>query len=286
VQSVLIVNPQASKVTEPLVEQVARTLDVAEVLHTERGGHATELVAGLADAERIYVFSGDGGFNEALNGSDGRTPLGFVPGGGTSVLPRALGLPLDPVEAARRLSAGNTRRISLGRANGRRFGFAAGVGLDAELIRRMDARGRDESGRRPGDLVFAWTAVRTLAEHRLRFDPVLEIEGYGRAAFALVANADPYSYVGRFPLRLPRGARIEGGLDLLAPRSFRARSLPGALSYIITGRTRLPLVHLRDADRIEIRCDLPMPLQLDGEDIGDVTEAVFEAEREAVSVLV
>jgi diacylglycerol kinase family enzyme len=286
VHSVLIVNPRASKVTEPLVEQVARTLGVADVLRTERGGHATELVAGLGGAERIYVFSGDGGFNEALNGSDGSVPLGFVPGGGTSVLPRALGLPRDPLEAARRLAAGNTRRISLGRANGRRFGFAAGVGLDAELVRRMDDRGRDESGRRPGDLVFAWTAVKTLAESRLRFEPVLEIEGHGRASFALVANADPYSYVGRFPLRLPRGAQIDGGLDLLAPRSFRARSLPGAVSYILTGRTRLPLVHLHDADRIEIRCDVPLPLQLDGEDIGDVTEVVLEAERDAVSVLV
>jgi len=285
VHSVLIVNPRASKVTEPLVEQVARTLGVADVLRTERGGHATELVAGLGSAERIYVFSGDGGFNEALNGSDGSVPLGFVPGGGTSVLPRALGLPRDPLEAARRLAAGNTRRISLGRANGRRFGFAAGVGLDAELVRRMDDRGRDESGRRPGDLVFAWTAVKTLAESRLRFEPVLEIEGHGRASFALVANADPYSYVGRFPLRLPRGAQIDGGLDLLAPRSFRARSLPGAVSYILTGRTRLPLVHLHDADRIEIRCDVPLPLQLDGEDIGDVTEVLFEAERDAVDVL-
>ena len=284
--SVLIVNPRASKVTEPLVEQVARTLGVADVLRTERGGHASELVAGLGSAERIYVFSGDGGFNEALNGSDGSVPLGFVPGGGTSVLPRALGIPRDPVEAARRLAAGNTRRISLGRANGRRFGFAAGVGLDAELVRRMDDRGRDETGRRPGDLVFAWTAVKTLAESRLRFEPVLEIEGHGRAAFALVANADPYSYVGRLPLRLPRGAEIDGGLDLLAPRSFRARSLPGAVSYILTGRTRLPLVHLHDADRIEIRCDVPMPLQLDGEDLGDVTEVVFEAERDAVTVLV
>ena len=284
--SVLIVNPGASKVTEPLVEQVARTLGVADVLRTERGGHATALVAGLGGAERIYVFSGDGGFNEALNGSDGSVPLGFVPGGGTSVLPRALGLPRDPVEAARRLAAGNTRRISLGRANGRRFGFAAGVGLDAELVRRMDDRGRDESGRRPGDLVFAWTAVKTLAESRLRFEPVLEIEGHGGAAFALVANADPYSYVGRFPLRLPRGAQIDGGLDLLAPRSFRARSLPGAVSYILTGRTRLPLVHLHDADRIEIRCEVPLPLQLDGEDIGDVTEVVLEAERDAVDVLV
>ena len=49
--SVLIVNPRASKVTEPLVEQVARTLDVTEVLRTERGGHATELVAGLVGVD-------------------------------------------------------------------------------------------------------------------------------------------------------------------------------------------------------------------------------------------
>ena len=285
-KSVLIVNPKASKVTEPLVEQVACTLGVTDVLRTERGGHATELVAGLIGADRIYVFSGDGGFNEALNGSDGRVSLGFVPGGGTSVLPRALGLPRDPVAAARRLAVGNSRRISLGRANGRRFGFAAGIGLDAELVRRMDARGRDETGRRPGDLVFAWTAVKTLAESRLRFEPVLEVEGHGRAAFALVANSDPYSYVGRLPLRLPRGAQIDKGLDLLGPRSFRARSLPGALRYILTGRTRLALLQLHDADRIEIHCDVPMPLQLDGEDIGDVTEVLLEAERDAVSVLV
>jgi hypothetical protein len=29
-----------------------------------------------------------------------------------------------------------------------------------------------------------------------------------------------------------------------------------------------------------------MPLQADGEDLGDVTSAIFEAEREAVTVLV
>ena len=150
----------------------------------------------------------------------------------------------------------------------------------------MDARGRDENGKRPGDLVFAWTAVKTLAEQRVRFDPALEIAGHGRAAFALVANADPYSYVGRLPLRLPRGARLDGGLDVLAPRSFRARHLPGAVSYLLTGRTRLPLIRLRDQEQIEIRCDAPMPLQLDGEDVGDVTEVVFEAERDAVEVLV
>lgn len=284
VRTTLIVNPYASKVTPELAHEVARVLGAVETVFTERAGHATEL-AGAAETEAVVVFSGDGGFNEVLNGARSGTVLGFVPGGGTNVLPRALGLPREPLAAARSLAAGRTRRISLGRANGRRFGFAAGVGLDAELVRRMDARGRADDGRRPGDVAFAWTAARTLAERRVRFDPVLEVAGQGRAAFALVANADPYSYVGSLPLRLPRGARLEGGLDLLAPRRLHARHLPGALSYILTGRTRLPLIVLRDRDRIEIRCDGPMPLQLDGEDVGDVTKVMFEAERDAVSVL-
>lgn len=284
-RTTLIVNPYASRVTPELARAVAGALGAVETIFTERAGHATEL-AREAETEAVVVFSGDGGFNEALNGARPETVLGFVPGGGTSVLPRALGLPRDPVAAARLLAAGRTRRISLGRANGRRFAFAAGIGLDAELVRRMDARGRAADGKRPGDAAFAWTAVRTLVERRLRFDPALEVAGHGRAAFALVANADPYSYVGRLPLRLPRGARLDGGLDLLAPRSFHARSLPGALRYVLTGRTRLPLLQLHDVDRIEIRCDAPLPLQLDGEDAGDVTEVVLEAERGAVEVLV
>ena len=284
-RTTLIVNPFASRVTVDLAEQVARALGAAVTVFTERAGHATEL-AREVDTEAVVVFSGDGGFNEVLNGVRPETVVGFVPGGGTSVLPRALGLPRDPLAAARVLAAGRTQRISLGRANGRRFGFAAGIGLDAELVRRMDARGRAEDGRRPGDAAFAWTAVRTLAERRVRFEPALEVVGHGRVAFALVANADPYSYVGRLPLRLPRGAWLDGGLDLLAPRSLHARHLPGAVRYVLTGRTRLPLLQLHDVDRIEIRCDAALPLQLDGEDVGDVTEVVLEAERGAVSVLV
>ncbi len=152
------------------------------------------------------------------------------------MLPRALGLPRDPVEAARRIAAGRTRRIGLGRVNGRRFAFSAGVGLDAELVRRMDERGRDASGRRPSDLVFAWTAVRTLAEHRARFDPVLELVGHGRAAFALVGNCDPYSYAGRVPLRITPDARFELGLDVTAPRRLRPRLLPRFVYHLISGR--------------------------------------------------
>jgi diacylglycerol kinase family enzyme len=150
----------------------------------------------------------------------------------------------------------------------------------------VEALGRDRAGRRAGDVRFALTALRVLGERRGRFEPALEIEGHGRAAFALVANADPYSYAGPLPLRLAREARFEAGLDLVAPRALRARDLPAVARYLATGRARLPLIVLHDQGRLVVRCDAPTPLQADGEDIGDVTEAVFEAERDAVTVLV
>ena len=43
---------------------------------------------------------------------------------------------------------------------------------------------------------------------------------------------------------------------------------------------------MRDLDRAEIVCDRPLPLQADGEDLGDVTDALLESERDAVTVLV
>ena len=287
-RTTLIVNPYASRVTPEAVAAVEAVLRPVATLTTQHAGHATEL-ARAVETEAVAVFSGDGGFNEVLNGLAAGIAAGFVPGGGTSVLPRALGLPRDPVAAAQRIAGGRRRRIGLGRVNGRRFGFSAGVGLDAELVRRMDVRGRDASGRRPGDLAFVLTALRALAERRARFEPALELLGLGRAAFALVGNCDPYSYAGRVPLRITPAARFELGLDVTAPREVRPLSLPRFAFYLVSGRGHeraRDLVRGHDLDRLELRCDAPLPLQVDGEDLGDVTDAVFEAERNALDVLV
>jgi diacylglycerol kinase family enzyme len=294
-RATLIVNQHASEVTEQrlaAVERVLRDRLELTVLKTERPLHANDLAEG-AEGEAILVYGGDGAFNEALNGLSRDVPVGFLPGGRTSVLPRALGLPRDPVAAAKQLleaiERARTRRISLGRANGRRFAFAAGVGLDAELVRRVDALGRREDGKRPGDLAYIRTALALLREHRARLEPVLELHGLGRAAFALVANADPYTYAGRLPIHVAPEARFELGLDVLAPECVKAVSIPRLLRYAFTGRGQTHARDLRyahDLDRIELVCDRPLPLQVDGEDLGDVERAEFVAERGAVSVLV
>ena len=286
---VLIVNPQASAVDERRLALVRAELGDVEVLRTERPGHATELAReaeGGADA--VYVFSGDGGFNEVVNGLTGRVPVGFVPGGGTSVVPRALGLPRDPAAAARRLAAGRTRRISLGRAQGRRFIFSCGIGIDAEALRRLEARGRRADGRRSGDLVFALTLGR-LVLSRAYAQQALELDGLGRASFALVANLPTYTFAGPARIRPHPHVTAEGGFDVVAPTSFRLRSVPRFAAYALRGRgadRARDVLHAHDLDRLVIRCDRPLPLELDGEDLGDVTEVLVESERDALDVLV
>jgi diacylglycerol kinase family enzyme len=293
---VLIVNPFASGVSEARVEAVERELQRVAVVRrrvTERPSHGAELAAEVLPEQALVVFSGDGGFNEVLNGVSDGVPVGFLPGGGTSVLSRALGLPRDPVAAARQvaeaLETGRERRISLGRVNGRRFGFSAGIGLDAELVRRVDALGRRDDGKRPGDLAYLLAAARLAGSRRGRFEPALEVLGLGRAAFALVANTDPYTYAGRVSVHVAPEARFELGLDLVAPEKAGAADLLRLLGYALRGNgleTASNVLYGHDLDRIEIHCDRPLPLQADGEDLGDVEEAVFEAERDAIAVLI
>src|SRR5262245_22178142 len=104
----LVANPFASGVSEGGLAAVEAVLGAGtETVLTNHQGDATEIARNRGrDVDAIYVFSGDGTYNEVINGLEADVPVGFLPGGGTSVLPRALGLPRDPVEAAARMAAG------------------------------------------------------------------------------------------------------------------------------------------------------------------------------------
>ena len=147
-------------------------------------------------------------------------------------------------------------------------------------------RGRD--GRRRGDLAYARVVARLLLRG---YEPRLEVEGLGRAGAASSSRTTPSSrYAGRVPLRFSPDARFELGLDVCAPeRAGAARrcALAGAARRPAAGSpARRACSRCTTSTRVRVVCDEPLPLQADGEDLGDVTEAVFEAERDAISVLV
>ena len=295
-KAVLIVNPFASGVTDASLGAVEAALGryaSLETLLTEAPRHGVELARAAAPGcDAVFVYSGDGGFNEVLNGLETDVPVGFIPGGGTSVLPRALGIPRGALAAAERLGAslqsGQTRRISVGRVNGRRFGFTAGLGLDAETVRRFNSLGRRPDGRRPGDARFALTLAAVLRDRRFRYDDVAELDGE-RVSWAIAANCRTFTYAGRLPLVVAPRARFELGLDVVAPRRVTPLSIPRLAGYLATGSERMrpaTILYHHDIDSLELRADRPLPLEADGEDLGDVDHVVFECERNAVRVLV
>jgi diacylglycerol kinase family enzyme len=278
VRVTLIVNPLASRVSADRVHVLQQRLDVVETMRTERRGHATEL-ARDAQGDAVFVFGGDGVVNEVLNGLPAGKPLGIVPGGHTNVLARALGVPRDPAQAVRE------RRISLGRVNGRRFAFASGIGVDSEAVRELETNKRGRDGRRRGDLSYA----RVVARRLLRgYRPRLEIEGLGRVALLFVSNTAVFTYAGPVPFRFSPEARFELGLDVCAPEAAGPATAIRYLARVATGRGLVGVpgvLSSHDVDRVRVICDEPLPLQADGEDLGDVAEAVFEADRGAIPIL-
>ncbi len=298
----LIVNPVASRVRERSVRTVlsefAPHCDV-EVRETEGHAHAIALTAEIIAAgfDGVVAMGGDGTANEVLNGADGAIPVGVLPAGGTSVLPRALGMPRDIARAARQVADAlvqkRERVINLGVVNGRRFAFAAGVGADAQAVRLVEDAGRPR-GRRRGDAYFAAQIMRTLLRGDFR-EPQLEVCLNGRVVArgvsVFAANVHPWSFVGPIALKLAPLATFEGGLDVVVPSDMRRRHLPRyATQLLVTGsQARRPdrlLAYLHDVDGVRVHCVRPLPLHADGDDLGDVEETTFGVARNAARMLV
>ena len=131
------------------------------------------LVARRQAAVQPIVGGGDGTLNAALPGllATG-LPLGVLPLGTANDLARTLGLPLDPLQAARIAGADKRRRIDIGEANGHPFLNVASIGFGVDLTRALT---RDAKSRW-GVLGYAVAGFRTLQRMR-RFTAIIEQDG-------------------------------------------------------------------------------------------------------------
>ena len=302
----LVWNPASTQVNAESVGsvlvQLAERVEVV-AMQTLDGGDGERLGRLAADEgfDAVFVLGGDGTANEVVNGAGDRIPIGVLPAGGTSVLPRVLGLPRDLDEAVERLcdalDEGSERLISLGKLNDRCFTFAAGIGVDAEIVKRIDERGRggdsaDESSR-PGDLWFVREAIGVLLDGEYA-EPQIHVAAPGepelRAATLFVANCSPWSFAGPVPLDVAPDASFEGGFDIVAIESIEARSAPGRLASLLRrgddDKDDDGVHRLHNLERATVRCDRPLPVQLDGELIGELDEIELSVVPDAARLLV
>lgn len=303
-RALVIVNPQAYTVNEAtrrsVIERLGTRLDLEEV-ETKGPGHATEIGRIAADdgEDLVVVLGGDGTLNETVNGLAGSpVTLGILPGGGANVLARSLGLPRDPLAAVDALLAGldrTPRRIPLGRADGRYFVANCGVGFDAAVVRRVDEM-RHRRGK-VGDWGFVWATIRAMFGGYDRRRPRVEVswvdaegERVTRSGLfmAVVQNTDPYTYLGRRPMRLCPEAPMGKGLHLFGIDTLRIRTVVRVLaSSFLRARhgNNRHVTWVRERTGFTVRCEEPLGAQVDGEYLGERTSLTVEWVPDALSVI-
>jgi diacylglycerol kinase family enzyme len=299
----VIVNPYATTVSEGLKNLVVYALrgryDVTAV-NTQARNHATELCRQAAQEgyDVVVAFGGDGTVNESANGliaSD--TPLCCLPGGRANVWCRLLGIPADVVDATEHLLAiahhWHPRRVDLGRVNERHFLFSSGVGLDASVVQRVDANPRLKA--RLGEYYYAWAAVNTLHRRYLVHPPRLEASAGGTSALgvsAVVQNAEHYTYFGDRPIDMADGSELQSG-DLSAIVLQRATPLevPTFGWRALAKRARVTdhrrVTGFRGFTEMQVCSadERALPLQVDGDYIGDVSQAHFSVVPQSLLIV-
>jgi diacylglycerol kinase family enzyme len=305
----IIVNPYATTVSDRLKNLVVYALQgryEVETVSTEAQNHATEIGREVRDHgyDIVVAFGGDGTLNEVANGLAGTdVPVGILPGGSTNVVCRTLGIPNDVVDATEHLLAladeWEPRRIDLGRVDDRAFVFSCGVGIDATVVRRVDAHPHLKS--RAGHYYYTWAAISALYRSYL-VNPVrmrVEVEGQTvEGVTALAQNSDPFTYFTNHPIRVCEGVEIDDGTLALAvleraaqrdvatliPRLFSEKR-PGARHRKIRHFEHITQATVASISETSDGVTRPFPLQVDGDYIGERTEITLGVDPGALTIL-
>lgn len=274
--AVLIVNPTAGG------GRAARA--APEVLRALREGCWTVEEArstGLDDARRIaleaasrtcvVVTLGGDGLSGCVAGAvaEASGELAVLPGGRGNDFVRSLGLPANPVAAARAVLAGRTRLVDLGMVGDIPFVGVAGAGLDS-VVQQI----AESTRLRLGKAVYAYAALRALPRWRPA-DFELELDGrVERLTGWLVAVANSGIYGGG--MHIAPGAKLADGLlDVVTiSQSSRAHFLASFPRVFAGTHLSDPTVSAHRASQVTIGGPAHLPVYADGERAGQLPVTV------------
>jgi diacylglycerol kinase (ATP) len=299
--AVLIYNPLAGRRPARRERQIQRAAQLLrehgydlQVLQTSGPGSATELAARSAarGIDLTVVCGGDGTINEAVNGLAGAsTPLAILPGGTANIFAREIGLPLDPVRAARALPRWKPRRIALGFASAdhwlgeapvrrqRYFLSVCGVGFDSYVVLKLSSRFKLAAG----VVAYAVEALRQALRYGFPAFDCRAAEGNVRATFAVVQRTRRYAGW----LHLSPLARIDQPqLHLCA---FKSSNRFRYFLYALAVALRKDLGDMARLTTQHVACDPvggeePIYFELDGE-LAGMLPARFSLAPDALTVL-
>jgi diacylglycerol kinase family enzyme len=306
----IIVNPYATTVSDRLRNLVVYALQgryEVEAVQTQAQNHATELSRDAQEGgyDVVVSFGGDGTLNEIANGLAGtEMPMAVLPGGSANVVARSLGVPNDVVDATEHLlslaDAWEPRKIDLGRADERRFVFACGAGIDATVVKRVDAHPKFKS--RFGPWYYSWCGVSAFTRRYLVNPVRLRVTVAGEqpveGVTAIAQNSDPFTYFSSKPVYVNEGVAIDDGtlsmavlkraaqrdMPTLLPRLFN-QSKPAVRHRQIIGYAGVTLATIESISEDRSGAPRSFQLQVDGDYIGERTSVTLGIDPGALTII-
>ena len=166
-RALLLINPNARKGKEAQMQAFQQLQALGfELLpqSVENPQYLPEIIRQYRHmVDLVIISSGDGTVNAAIEGLlDTQLPLGILPSGTANNLARSLKIPRSLPESCKIVAAGKIRLIDLGWVNGKYFFNVAGLGLSAQINRRVPKAWK----RRWGVLAYAAVALQVLWQSR------------------------------------------------------------------------------------------------------------------------
>ncbi|MCL4466343.1 MAG: diacylglycerol kinase family lipid kinase [Chloroflexi bacterium] len=287
VRNLVIVNPVAGggssakrwERAEPLLRQLGYDF---EQTVTGKQGEAQALAAQAAARgyKCVVAVGGDGTVSEIVNGlltetgvAGGGPRLGIVPTGRGVDLCRTLGIPLDYLEATRRLVDARTVAIDIGEAEYTAAGAArhcyfanfAGMGFDVEVSRRANTIAPRGGGTIP---YLSSVFLCLLSFRNKRVEMVADGEVTRRRVASIIAANGQYFGGG---MRIaPQASLTDGQFDVVILGDLSRPELVVNLPKIYEGtHVTHPKVDVFRARTLEVHSVEPVYFQVDGDPLGE-----------------
>jgi len=284
-RAILIVNPAAGErhakpgdldACRSILREAGFDLDILETAAESPTSAALARRAIEQQYDACIVAGGDGTVAPAAATLlDTRVVLGILPFGSVMNIAHGLGLPLEPVEAAKVIARRQVQHSDAAEVNGRVFFETAGIGLDAEMFgaARHAERGDWRRALR--------RAVRWVTQSSYRV--AITIEGREERQRALQVFVMNSPYYGWSLQLLPQVSMTDGLLDVAVfPRIGRWALMASLFAVWQGGKLPVRPVVYRGA-RITIASDEPVAVHADGVLAGGLP-AEFVCRKGALSV--
>ena len=227
----------------------------------ENDGDRQARLAIDSGCDAVVCIGGDGTLSEVVRemAGSGRT-LYVVPCGTGNDFVRALGLPLDPIEAFKRQLDGEDRQIDCGSVNGRAFMNVSGSGFDVEVLRKTE----ELKSIYPGAKAYRKAVLAVISSYQA-LDAELSIDGgeavRTRGTIIEIANG---RYFGGGMLVAPKSSFSDGLFDVVVVDRVPSMMIPFLLPLFILGiHIYLPIARVVRAKEVTLRCK-GMVVNIDG----------------------